>query len=187
MDNKVKELIFNKLYKKLHNVEIIPYKDSIWFVDRENEYWYLEFEKGGMLWWRYGFFNNFFEMFSLDYSKFEPILSAWVEEVLNHKVSATQRTRTYWRNEVVEVLNHKVNTTYNYGNPNEEKVEEVLNHKVNTTLGNSKTHRHTVEEVLNHKVSATNWAPNRCKSSVEEALNHKITMTSHQFRTPILN
>ena len=162
MDDKLKELIFNRLYKKLRNVEIIPYNNSIWFIDREKEYWYLEFEKSGMLWWRYNFFNNFFEMFSLDPSKFEPILSAWVEEVLNHKVSTTD-----WNGSNCFCA-----------------VEEVLNHKVSTTFRLDMDWVHAVEEVLNHKVSATNWAPNRCESSVKETLNNTITMTSPQFRTP---
>ena len=76
--DKLKQLVFKRLYKELRNVEIIPYNNSIWFIDREKEYWYFEFEKNGMLWWRYGFFTNFFEIFSLSNTDFEPILSAWV-------------------------------------------------------------------------------------------------------------
>ena len=56
---KLKQVVFKRLYKELGNVEIIPYKDSIWLIDRENEHWYFEFETSGRLWWRYYFFNSF--------------------------------------------------------------------------------------------------------------------------------
>ena len=57
------DILKQELYEELSNVEIIPYKDSIWFIDREKEYWYFEFEKSGRLWWRYYFFDTFFNKF----------------------------------------------------------------------------------------------------------------------------
>ena len=87
--DRLKQLIFKQLYKELGNVEIIPYKDSIWFIDRENSYWYFQLSTQGCLYWRYSFFPSFFSVFSLEQSEFEPILSSWVEEVLNSKVSTT--------------------------------------------------------------------------------------------------
>ena len=36
--DKLKQLVFKRLYKELGDCEIIPYKDSIWFIDREKEY-----------------------------------------------------------------------------------------------------------------------------------------------------
>ena len=89
VSDKLKKFIFKRLYKELGNTEIIPYNGSIWFIDREEKYWYFDFENSGALYWRYGFFPNFFEMFSLECEDFEPILASWVEEVLNHKVSTT--------------------------------------------------------------------------------------------------
>ena len=56
---KLKQVVFKQLYDKLAKVEIIPYKDSIWLIDREKEHWYFEFETSGRLWWRYYFFNSF--------------------------------------------------------------------------------------------------------------------------------
>ena len=84
--DKLKKIIFNKLYKDLSKVEIIDYCDSIWFIDRDNKYWYFEYEKVGRLYWRYDFFPNFFSVFSLERNEFESIISEWIEEVLNCKV-----------------------------------------------------------------------------------------------------
>ena len=91
VSERLKQLIFKQLYTELGNVEIIPYKDSIWLIDREKEHWYFEFETSGRLWWRYYFFNSFFTIFSLEPKDFEPILASWVEEVLNHKVTTTSQ------------------------------------------------------------------------------------------------
>ena len=173
--DKLKQLVFKRLYKELRNVEIIPYNDSIWFIDREKEYWYFEFEKDGRLWWRYGFFINFFEIFSFCESDFDPILSAWVEEVLNHKVSTTQNTDVIFPTTVEEVLNHKVSTTTITVHVNASVVEEVLNHKVSTTKSMWYSTNQKVEEVLNHKVTTTDNIGWDRQVSVEEALNHKVT------------
>ena len=105
MNAKLKQYIFNKLYKRLSNAEIIPYNNSIWFIDREERYWYFELENNGTLYWRYGFFPNFFMIFSMERDQFEPIISEWVEEVLNHKVCKTlPDTTTKW-DLVEDVLN----------------------------------------------------------------------------------
>ena len=132
-------------------MEIISHNDSIWFIDVEEKYWYFEFEKSGRLWWRYYFFDTFFKPFSLLQTDYEWILASWVEEVLNHKVSTTEKNFFHFNGRVEEVLNHKVTTTqldFGHGNL---KVEEVLNHKVTTTR-----HQHDgcdllVEDVLNQK------------------------------------
>lgn len=128
MNPKLKKIIIDKLYMDLSHVEIIQYKGYIWFIDREKKYWYFEFEKSGILWWRWGFFINFFRLFSLEENEFQPIIIEWVEEVLNHKVT----------------------TSYDNVNVSLSKVEEVLNHKVLTLVASGGTHKHGVEEVLNY-------------------------------------
>ena len=110
VSERLKQLIFKQLYKELGKVEIIPYKNSIWFIDRENKYWFFEYNDE-YLWWRYNFFPSFFSVFSLEREDYEPILSSWVEEVLNHKVSTTWESRVPEIQLVEEVLNHKVSTT----------------------------------------------------------------------------
>lgn len=89
ISEKLKSVIFDKLYQDLKHCEIIPYDGSIYIIDRDNKFLYFEYDKGGTLWWRYDFFNTFFELFSLTYKQFQPILGEWVEEVLNCKVLTT--------------------------------------------------------------------------------------------------
>ena len=132
MEPKFKNVIFKKLYLDLKNAEIIPYKDSYWFIDRENKYWYFEYEKSGTLWWRYDFFNNFFHLFSLDMDNYQPIMSEWVEEVLNFKVNTTSGQYIPSAGRLEEVLNCKVNTTTPSSMAKAPLLEEVLNCKVNT-------------------------------------------------------
>jgi hypothetical protein len=155
VSDRLKQLIFKQLYKELGNAEIIPYKDSIWFINREEKYWYFEFENTGTLYWRYSFFPSFFTIFSLEREDFEPILASWVEEVLNHRVSSTHFLLLPINPGVEEVLNHKVSSTVFFTLEPDMPVEEVLNHKVNTTCAFRHTTISKLGNVLNSKVLRT--------------------------------
>ena len=178
VSDKLKQIIFKRLYKELGNAEIIPYKDSIWFIDREEKYWYFDFENSGALYWRYGFFPNFFEMFSLEREDFEPILASWVEEVLNSKVSITCAFRHTTSSKLGDVLNSKVLRTGGTELPVFEGVDDVLNHKVSTTDSIRNDIASGVEEVLNHRVSSTVFFTPEPDMPVEEVLNHKVFTTN---------
>jgi len=160
VSDKLKQLIFKHLYKELGNAEIIPYNGSVWFIDRENCYWYFQLSKEGCLFWRYSFFPSFFSIFSLEQSEFEPIISSWVEEVLNDKVSTTEFPIGRAHHEVEEVLNHKVSETFEVDAAQKRKVKKVLDSRVSTTKNNSLFSERSVEEVLNSA-----W--------VKKALNNK--------------
>ena len=150
MENRLKKVIFKKLYEDLSGVEIIPHDNTVWFIDRDNKYWYFEYKKSGELYWRHPFFINFFKLFSIEKNEFGSIISDWVEEVLNCKVVTTSPMPAHVFLGVEEVLNCKVSAISSYlsGRPSL-WVKEVLNHKAVTTVhGNGFQHYH-VEEVLN--------------------------------------
>ena len=169
--DRLKQIIFKQLYRELGDCEIIPYNGSIWFINRDNKHWYLELDKSGTLWWRYDFFNSFFQIFSMSSGDFCPVLSSWVEEVLNHKVSTTFKKYRYQQSRVEEVLNHKVSTTYTPSTKRNFLVEEVLNHKVSTTCDVKVRVPWKVEEVLSHRVSTTQNLNYVGQGLVEEVLN----------------
>jgi len=149
MHPRLKKIIFDKLYEDLKNAEIIHFQNSIWFIDREKKYWYLEYQKSGHLWWRYDFFTNFFRLFSLEQSEFERVIAEWVEEVLNSRVNTTVCNRYRQMEGVEEVLNSRVNTTKFDRSRLNRSVEEVLNSRVNTTCSLIIDSMFSVEEVLN--------------------------------------
>jgi hypothetical protein len=107
INDRLKNIIFKKLAKDLSHVEIIPYEDSIWFIDRDKKYWYFQFEDNGTLWWRYDFFESFFPIFSLERYDYVPIIGDWVEEVLNRNVFTTFEEDDRLTLSVEEVLNSK--------------------------------------------------------------------------------
>ena len=130
---KFKQTIFDKLSKDLSHVEIISYRDSLWFINREKKYWYLEFKSSGELYWRWGFFFNFFQLFSMERDEYEPLITEWVESVLNGGVITTQNP-FYPKDCLVEsVLNNGVTTTNYHSFHFHKVVESVLNGGVTTT------------------------------------------------------
>ena len=149
MNERLKKIAFKKLYDDLSQVEIIRHGDSIWFINRENKYWYFEYEKEGTLWWRYQFFTDFFKLFCLERSQFELVISEWVEEVLNCKVNTPRYPTMAAKVGVEEVLNCKVNTPLQEQSRHLIWVEEVLNCKVNTPKATTDNMWYGVEEVLN--------------------------------------
>ena len=133
MTIRLKQFIFNTIYKELSNVEIISTNTSIWFIDREKKYWYLEYEKMGTLYWRWDFFTSFFSLFSLEMDEFNPIISEWVEDALNYEVKTMVHHRLSRLRKVAETLNYEVKITkwdekFNY------MVEEVLNDDLMSNL-----------------------------------------------------
>ena len=178
ISEKLKSVIFDKLYQDLKHCEIIPYDGSIYIIARDNKFWYFEYDKGGTLWWRYDFFNTFFELFSLTYKQFQSILGEWVEEVFNCKVLTTICRSGYSTLMVEEVLNCKVLTTENLMIELETRVEEVLNCKVLTTMTTKLISLTRVEEVLNCKVLTTIAMKFSSKDKVEEVLNCKVLTTN---------
>ena len=129
INDRLKRMMFKKLSNDLSHVEIIRYDGSIWLIDRNDKYWYLEFKKNGHLWWRYDFFNRFFQAFSLQRDDYELLIKEWVVDVLNHEVVTTYRPHSLRKISVEDVLNHKVITTTMDGVVSFLKVEQVLNSK----------------------------------------------------------
>ena len=131
VSGRLKDIIYKKLCEDLSRVEMIHYKTFVWFIDRENKCWYFRYDKSnGLLLWKYGFFSDFFTIFTMDSNEFTPIISSWVEEVLNCRITTTD-IGTYSNSYMVEdVLNCKVTTTSSGDGVPLIWVEEVLNHNV---------------------------------------------------------
>lgn len=124
VSNKLKEIIFNKLYLDLKNVEIISFEDNIWFIDREKKYWYLEVKSFGSLWWRYDFFRDYVLIFSVEQKEITNILCQWVEEVLKCKLSSFVSSGCNFIpliDEILETRSHMFQLS--------EAMEIILNHK----------------------------------------------------------
>ena len=177
ISEKLKSVIFDKLYQDLKHCEIIPYDGSIYIIARDNKFWYFEYDKGGTLWWRYDFFNTFFELFSLTYKQFQSILGEWVEEVLNCKVLTTLACSVKDTLTVEEVLNCKVLKSALSTSSKTKWVEDVLNCKVLTTESLSLPLRLRMEEILNCKVLDTKYNFNKSPRKVEDILNCKVLTT----------
>jgi hypothetical protein len=168
MNPRLKKIIFSKLNDDLSKVEIILSENqSIWFIDRANKYWYFELEKSGKLWWRYEFFTNFFPLFCLEIDEFQPLLSEWVEGILNRGVSSTSNPGANAYDQVEGILNSGVSATGDLGMERIATVESILNH------GYRKGSR-KVDEVLNHKVSITEYCGIIPNYDLEEVLNREI-------------
>ena len=149
VETRIKKIIFSKLYEDLSQVEIIPCDNSLWFIDRENKCWFLEYNLlWGSLWWRLDFFRNFFNLFSMKIDEYEPYICEWVEEVLNCKVYEMRGGTMYSDSSVEEVLNCKVYELGVFGPLLLPLAKENLNYKVNSSSFLVSTIPSQMEEIL---------------------------------------
>jgi hypothetical protein len=176
VSDRLRGIIDKKLSEDLSHVEIIEYKGEIWFIDREDKFWYFIYNKSnGEMWWRYSFFTPFFSLFSLSSDKFTFILSSWVEDTLNCKVTTTRIDAFTTSKQVEEVLNCKVTTTNGNSLHYLNLVEEVLNCKVTTTEFSDEEITHEVVEVLSSKVNTISTMEGALYNTVERVLNNGVT------------
>ena len=173
MNPRLKKIIFSKLNDDLSKVEIILSENqSIWFIDRANKYWYFELEKSGKLWWRYEFFTNFFPLFCLEVNEFQPLLSEWVEGILNRGVNTTDSLDSFVYVPVEGILNRGVSATGDLGMERIATVEKIFDSNVNMTTRSGHRLHSTVEGILNHGYR-------KGSRKVDEVLNHKVVTTEY--------
>lgn len=160
--DRLKKIIFDKLNEDLSHVEMISHANSIWFIDRENSYWVLEFQSSGRLYWRWGFFSTFFNLFSLTKKEYELIISEWVESILNNEVRNTH-----------------------IGYQKERESESVLNNSVTSIVWNHLSNKSWIDGVLK---SGTIVPHQRIKSNcsgLKEVLSKEVTSTHHEFASRV--
>ena len=192
ISNRLKKLIVEYLLKDLMPVEIIYYKDSIWFIDREQKYWYFEYHKVDKhLWWRWSHFQSALTMFSLNGEEHQYLFGELVNIILNKKqkletkypdkVFKTVGSVLNFKEESKEVLNSEVNKTgVRYFN-GEWRVEEVLNNQIKTTNFFDFTKIIEMEEVLNFEVETTTDYAWYGRVQVDEVLNNEVEITQSAF------
>ena len=191
---RLKNIVFHKLNKDLSKCEIILAENqSIWFIDRANKYWYFELEKCGKLWWRYEFFTEFFTFFSLDQNSFQPLLSQWVEGILNRevvKINENHQGSAQWMEYILsrEVAKVEVGKAWtgvtegvlNHGyRKGSRKVDEVLNREINEIDGGELFDDGALDKILNRSVDSMSFLEGEFIPVIENVLNHEVISTEY--------
>ena len=185
---KVKKVIVDYLVKDLMPVEIIYYRDSIWFIDREQRYWYFEYHKEDKhLWWRWSHFQSALKIFSLNGEEHQGIFGELVNMILNKKqkletkypdkVFKTVGSILNFKEEVKEVLNNQVKTTNFFDFTKIYEVEEVLNCEVKKTLSGGAKKSMEAHKVLDQEVKTASAQKLIKEGMVEEVLNFEVKKT----------
>ena len=146
--NKLKTVIFKHIYKALSNVEIIHYKDSVFFIDREENCWYFEYEDIMSEWIEEVLNCNINSICYLP----ELVLDGMIESVLNYEVIKIVPNHQSIQHKVdnIEIsgLNYKVGLIFAYLYPSTNQVEKILNYKVMRALPHN-LDTPKINEVLN--------------------------------------
>ena len=175
ISDRTKQFIFNNLIKDLSNVEIIRHDQSLWFIDREKKYWYLELVKTGKLYWRYQFFTEFFDMYSIDRDVYEPIIKEFVELVLNCGVTSTKPTMAVSSQMVSRVLKNNESPRLIAGSIPNTSMDLVLDNGITSTEVEFGVFRNEiVEDALNNGITSTSYHPFAEYEKIDSVLNTNI-------------
>lgn len=176
MTDKLKQFIFNNLIKDLSNAEIIRHDESLWFIDREKKYWYLELVKTGKLYWRYQFFTEFFNMYSIDRDVYEPIIKEFVELVLNNGITSTAAAQGTGNKPLEDALNNGITLTETTMAVSSKMVSTVLNNGITSTQVEYGVFRNEkVEDALNNGITSTHEIAGLSDDIVNSVLNDGVT------------
>ena len=171
-----KKGFIKQIEKELKKCEIIynPNTKGIWFVNREEKYWYLEYKvETNYLWWRYEFFDMFKRLFCMSDEVFNEVISEWVENKLNCEVLTTESAIVGAGLGVEETLNCKVDSTKSNHWIQSQTVEETLNCKVLSTSDSYSNRPKEVEDALNCEVLTTYLCESIRNNMVKNTLNLK--------------
>jgi hypothetical protein len=178
ISDRTKQFIFNALIKDLSNVEMIRHDESLWFIDREKKYWYLELVKTGKLYWRYQFFTEFFDMYSIDREVYEPIIKEFVELVLNNRITTTAAAERKSKNRLEDALNSGNPPFLIAGSIPNTSMDSVLNNGITSTHEIVGLSKDIVVSVLNNGITSTEVEFGVFRNEiVEDALNDGITLS----------
>ena len=188
LSQKIKNIIFEYLLDEIYKVEIIYYRDSIWFIDRENRYWYFEYHKVDKhLWWRWSHFTTAMTMFSMDAEKEQHLFGELVNMILTkkqkleskypNKIFKTIGSVINFEDNVEVVLKNEVKTTDGYGWKPRAVVDDVLNNEIETTEMHLTPRQWKVDDVLNNEVETTESFDLTSEPVVDEVLNCEVKTT----------
>ena len=154
---------------------MIRHDESLWFIDREKKYWYLELVKTGKLYWRYQFFTEFFEMYSIERNVYEPIIKEFVELVLNNRITTTAAAERKSKNRLEDALNSGNPPFLIAGSIPNTSMDLVLDNGITSTEVEFGVFRNEiVEDVLNNGVTSSRPA-NKSLTIVDSVLTNGIT------------
>ena len=84
------EKIVNRLINdNVKGVDTYFHNGSMWLIFTDKKEWIIELEKGGNLWYNYGFFLNLFKYLSLDVVENQHYITKWVEDIIQNGVRNT--------------------------------------------------------------------------------------------------
>jgi len=105
IDEIVKQSIFNLIIGDMDNAEIIDLGKSIWIIDKENRFWYFEYQTDTKnLWWRYDFFLPYLYPFGMSHPRFHDIFGDFFNHFLSQKNFKSEEVKKLCEGDFVSQL-----------------------------------------------------------------------------------
>lgn len=94
LSENIKKILFKKLEYYLSDCRLIVSKSGdIWFLNDKTNQWYLQFSKGGTLYYYIDFFSSILPIFSIDEKDYNLILREFAYHIFE-----SHNTTKKWKN-----------------------------------------------------------------------------------------
>ena len=87
--DELKQIFFTIFNTQVEDADFYKHNDSTWLIFTNKKKWVFELTKEGILWYNYYFFNNFFELLSLNMRENQNYITQWVEDTIQNGVKET--------------------------------------------------------------------------------------------------
>lgn len=106
-EKRFRKLIFYKLNCDLYNKSIRPYAGEFWIIDLNDNKWFIKFNNEGQLKYNRIFFDNFFNLFSLDFKSYQDIIKEWFEYNFELSVNDIQKINSSYDFYILNLISNE--------------------------------------------------------------------------------
>jgi hypothetical protein len=115
--NELKQIVFTIFNTQVKDADVYKHNNSTWLIFTNKKKWVFELTKEGTLWYNYYFFNNFFELLSLDVVKNQHYITEWVERIIQNGVKEITGEPHDYFHTVEGIIQNGVKETINENHP----------------------------------------------------------------------
>jgi hypothetical protein len=131
--DELKQMIFTIFNTQVKDADFYKHNDSTWLIFTSKKKWVFELSKEGTLWYNYYFFNNFFELLSLNVIENQNYITEWVEHTIQNGVTRTAAAQQHYPQVVEDTIQNGVKETTWTALPRHRSVEDTIQNGVKET------------------------------------------------------
>jgi hypothetical protein len=175
-------MIFTIFNTQVKDADFYKHNDSTWLIFTSKKKWVFELSKEGTLWYNYYFFNNFFELLSLDVIENQNYITEWVEDTIQNGVKYTRNRKIEFRNFVEDTIQNGVKYTHLGGKDRKiGEIKDIIQNGVKDIVGIMNEQRVGLDDTIQNWVKETKMEEHHRLREVVQTVKNGVKETNPHF------